>query len=115
VRVVGDRSRAWTTYFSTTPACFTPSAAVGSSRISTRAPKYTARAIATHCRSPPERVPTGCSTSRRSIPILASSFLAVNLANLVLSRRIGPKPLVGSEPRKKFRQTDISGTIARSW
>ena len=35
----GSASRAAAVYFSTTPDCFTPSAAVGSSRISTRAPK----------------------------------------------------------------------------
>ena len=29
--------------------------------------------------------------------------------------RNGPQPFVGSAPRKKFRQIDISGTIARSW
>src|SRR4029450_2640422 len=33
------RSRAWRTYFRTTPACLTPRAEVGSSRMSTRAPK----------------------------------------------------------------------------
>jgi hypothetical protein len=27
----------------------------------------------------------------------------------------GPKPACGSLPRKKFRHTDISGTVARSW
>ncbi len=43
-------SRALTMYFSTTPDWFTPSAAVGSSRISTLAPKWIARAIATHWR-----------------------------------------------------------------
>ena len=31
------------------------------------------------------------------------------------NHRNGPKPLRGSAPRKKFRQIDISGTIARSW
>ena len=30
-------------------------------------------------------------------------------------RRSGPAPFVGSEPRKKLRQIDISGTVARSW
>src|SRR6266571_1529771 len=71
------RSRAWTMYFSTTPDCLTPSAAVGSSRISTLAPKCTAREIATHWRSPPDRVPMGWSTSRRSIPIASSSSLHI--------------------------------------
>ena len=36
-------SRAAAVYLSTTPDCLTPSAAVGSSKIKTRAPKYTAR------------------------------------------------------------------------
>ena len=45
--------------------------------MSTRAPKYTARAIATHWRSPPDNVPIGCSTSRRSIPMAASSVLVI--------------------------------------
>ena len=31
------------------------------------------------------------------------------------TRRSGPSPFVGSEPRKKLRQIDISGTVARSW
>ena len=31
------------------------------------------------------------------------------------TRRSGPLPFVGSEPRKKLRQIDISGTVARSW
>jgi hypothetical protein len=102
-------------YRSTTPACLTPSAAVGSSRISTRAPKYTARAIATDCRSPPDRVPTGCSGSRMSIPIFPSSARVMSLAVRTSYRRHGPHPLVGSDPRKKFRQIDSSGIIARSW
>ena len=36
----------------------TPKALVGSSKISTLAPKWTARAMATVWRSPPDRVPT---------------------------------------------------------
>jgi hypothetical protein len=38
----------------TCDACFTPKAAVGSSRISTRAPKWTARAMARDWRAPPD-------------------------------------------------------------
>ena len=98
-------------YFSTTPACLTPSAAVGSSRISTFAPKCTARAIATHCRSPPDRVPIGWSTSRRSMPMSSSSCLQVFFMEPMSIRR----PLRTSLPRKKFRHTGISGTTARSW
>ena len=99
------------TYFSTTPDCLTPSAAVGSSRISTLAPKWTAREIATHWRSPPDSVPMGWSTSRRSMPIASSSSLQVFFMNGMSIRR----PLRTSLPRKKFRQTGISGTTARSW
>ena len=35
---------------------------------------------------------------------------------LAMSKRFAaPQPFVGSSPRKKFRQIDINGTIARSW
>ena len=47
----------------------------GSSRISTRAPKYTARAMATHWRWPPERVPIGWLMSLTTMPILRSSVV----------------------------------------
>src|ERR1700716_430890 len=109
------RSRAWMTYLSTMPDWRTPSADVGSSRMSTLAPKYTARAIATAWRSPPDSVPTGWFGSRTSMPILRISSRITCLANLTLSRRAGPTPRVGSEPRKKLRQMDIRGTVARSW
>ena len=98
-------------YFSTTPDCLTPSAAVGSSRISTLAPKCTAREIATHWRSPPDRVPMGWSTSRRSMPIASSSSLHIFFIAGMSIRT----PLPTSLPRKKFRQTGISATTARSW
>ena len=76
------RARASATSFSTTDAWCTPSAEVGSSRISTLAPKYMARAIATHCRSPPDSVPTGCSASRSLMPMPASagSVVVVHVA-----------------------------------
>ena len=98
-------------YFSTTPDCLTPSAAVGSSRIRTLAPKWTAREIATHWRSPPDSVPMAWSTSRRSMPMASSSSLQVFFMNAMFI----PRPLRTSLPRKKFRQTGISGTTARSW
>ncbi len=50
-----------------------------------------------------------------SIPIFDISSRVVSLANFTLYRRNGPQPFVGSEPRKKFRQMDSSGIIARSW
>ena len=50
-----------------------------------------------------------------SMPIFAISSRAVRLANGTSNHRMGQMPLVGSEPRKKFRQMDISGASARSW
>ena len=107
--------RAWITYFRTMPDCRTPRAEVGSSRIRTLAPKYTARAIATAWRSPPDSVPTVWLGSRTSMPILAISSRMIRCAPLMSIRWSGPRPLVGSLPRKKLRHTDISGTVARSW
>ena len=108
-------SRAWITYLSTIPDWRTPRAEVGSSRIRTFAPKYTARAIAIAWRSPPDSVPTVWSGSRTSMPILDISSRMIRWAPLMSSRWSGPRPRVGSLPRKKLRHTDISGTVARSW
>src|SRR6267143_3147372 len=71
--------------------------------------------MATACRSPPDRVPTAWLGSRTSIPILPISSLITRLAKALSSTRAGPTPRVGSDPRKKFRQIDIRGTVARSW
>jgi hypothetical protein len=49
------------------------------------------------------------------MPIFFSSERMVFFASPMSIRRIGPTPIVGSDPRKKFRQIDISGTVARSW
>ena len=68
------RSRASMTNFSTIAAWWTPSAEVGSSRISTLAPKWMARAIATDWRSPPESVPTAWVGSRMSMPMSAIAW-----------------------------------------
>ena len=95
--------------------CLTPSAEVGSSRISTRAPKYSARAMASVWRSPPDSVPTAWSVSRMSMPIRFISSWAIPAALRMSNRFSGPTPTVGSLPRKKFRVTLISGMIARSW
>src|SRR4051794_31300801 len=108
-------SRAAAVYLSTTPDCLTPSAAVGSSRMSTRAPKYTARAIATHWRWPPESVPIGWLMSLTKMPIFCSSWSAISRMALMSSGAIGYLPLRISEPRKKLRQTSIRPTTARSW
>ena len=99
-------------YFSTTPDCLTPNAAVGSSRMSTRAPKNTARAIATHCRCPPDSEPIGASTSGSSMPIFVNSVSVVARIALASSEN-GNDFLRSSWPRKKLRHTGISGTTAR--
>jgi len=44
-----------------------------------------------------------------------NAFLVVSRPVLRSSTWNGPNRLRGSEPRKKFRQTLISGTTARSW
>ena len=71
--------------------------------------------MATDWRSPPDSVPTNCSVSRMSMPILSSSSLATRLALGMSTQRTGQMPLLGSSPSQKLRQTDISGTTARSW
>ncbi len=103
------------TWRRTMAASLTPSAEVGSSRMSTRAPKYSARAMARVCRSPPERVPTNCPGSRMAMPISAICSVAMRPAARTSNLRNGPRPLVGSEPTKKLRLTLMSGSTARSW
>ena len=73
---------------STVAASLTPSAEVGSSRMSTRAPKYMARPIASTCRSPPDSEPTSWSPSRtRVMPKRRICSSAMRL------RRLGVEPL----------------------
>ena len=57
----------------------------------------------------------GWFVSRRSIPMFMSSVFAVAFANLVSRMPRGFHHFLGSFPRKKFRHTDINGTVARSW
>ena len=71
--------------------------------------------MATDWRSPPESVPTNCSRSRMSMPILRSSSLAMRFALGMSIQRNGQMPRLGSSPSQKLRHTDISGTTARSW
>src|SRR5665647_3126616 len=92
------RSLACTTYFSTTPDCLTPRLLVGSSRISTLSPKWTARAMATACRSPPERVPTGWSTSRVSITRGVPSPEGTGRPAIARAVHFGAKVLILDEP-----------------
>ena len=50
------------------------------------------------------------------MPILPSSSTAICFAFPVSMILSGPTPnFVGSEPSQKFRHTDMSGTMARSW
>ena len=63
----------------------------------------------------PESVPTGWSGSRITMPISLSSLRTIDFAWAASSHSTGPKRFRGSAPRKKLRQTDISGTMARSW
>ena len=120
--VVGDeddaealRPGARSTWRSTIAASLTPSADVGSSRISTRAPKYSARAIASVWRSPPDSVPTSCAGSRTWIPISSICSVAIRrgLGHVEAGERAPAR--VGSEPTKKLRLMLISGSTARSW
>ena len=50
-----------------------------------------------------------------SMPISRSWVRTTSFANATSKTLSGPRPFVGSAPRKKFRQIDMSGTIARSW
>ena len=97
---------------STMPDCFTPRAAVGSSRTMTRAPKWTARAMETTWRWPPESWPTSTSTLGRSMPMSCSWLLVMVF---ISSSRSRPRLVVSSLPRKKLRHTDIWSTTARVW
>ena len=49
------------------------------------------------------------------MPILRSSPTMILCACLTSIHCSGPRLFVGSEPRKKLRQIDMSGTVARSW
>ena len=72
---------------STCCVCATPSAAVGSSRITTREFHITARPIATDCRWPPERLATGWRIERIVVTRRLFSVSAVRC----LHRRL-PEP-----------------------
>ena len=97
-------------------ASFTPRAAVGSSRIITLAPKYTARAMADTCRSPPDRLPTRRLPSvTRVMPIACISLTTISPAVLRSNTLNGPHPLVGSRPTKNERSRLISGNVPPNW
>ena len=83
--------------------------------MSTRAPKYTARAMATHWRCPPERVPIGWLMSLTVMPIFFNSASAIRRISLIFIGANGRFMARSSEPRKKLRHTSIRPTTARSW
>ena len=101
--------------FSTSSCCFCPRAEVGSSRISTRAPKKIARAMARVCFCPPDIVPTACSGLAMLMPILAISSRVMRFISAVCMIPKGRAPLVSSRPMKKLRVTEVSALRARSW
>ena len=105
------RSRASMTNFSTIAAWWTPSAEVGSSRISTLAPKWTARAIATDCRSPPESVPTAWVGSRTSMPMSAIACARDRVGVLLVeaAEREDARDRLAAE--EEVARDDISGIM----
>ena len=91
----------------------TPSAAVGSSRMTRREFHITARPIATDWRWPPERLATCCRMER--IVVTASDFIvAAVLASISgsLSRRMTS---CSSRPRNMFWTMSRLSHSARSW
>jgi hypothetical protein len=97
---------------STVSTSVTASAAVGSSRISTCGSNETARAIATACRWPPERLRTSTFVSGMRM-LSASSWRRASACMRRLSRNI-PAPARGSRPRNRFDATSRSSHSARS-
>ena len=102
-------------YFSTTPDCLTPSAAVGSSRIEHPGAEVD---------GPGDGHALALAAGERADGLVDVAQVDAHLRQLAArglassSRRRaanGPTPLVSSEPRKKLRHTGISGTTARSW
>ena len=91
----------------------TPSAAVGSSRMTRREFHITARPIATDWRWPPERLATGCRIERIVVTESDFSVWAVfasmtgSLRRQMMSR--------SSRPRYMFWTTSRLSQSARSW
>ena len=98
---------------STCSVCETPSAAVGSSRITSLEFHITARATATDCRCPPESVATGWRIER--IVVTASVFsVSLVFASIGGSFRRWNQ-LCTSRPRYMFWTTSRLSQSARSW
>ena len=91
----------------------TPSAAVGSSRMTSREFHITARATATDWRWPPERLATACRIERIVVtPSVFSVSRRLRLHQGSSSRR---KPSWTSRPRYMFWTTSRLSQSARSW
>ncbi len=100
------------------PDSLTPSAAVGSSRMTTLRAKAALRATATPCRWPPESVSTACFMER--MPILRSAMCWRDSSAHPLRSSIrktepsGPRRR-SSRPRNMFSAMSRAGATARSW
>ena len=98
---------------STCSVCETPSAAVGSSRITSFEFHITARATATDCRWPPESVATGWRIER--IVVTASDF-SVSLVFASIGGSFSRwNQSCSSRPRYMFWTTSRLSQSARSW
>jgi hypothetical protein len=91
--------------------CATPRAAVGSSRITTLEFQSTARAMATVCRWPPERLATFCRTDLTVRTDRPARVSAARCSMLISSRK--PDDRV-SRPRKRFWTMSRLSHSARS-
>ena len=93
----------------------TDSPIVGSSRMTNSASKWSARAIATPWRSPPDIEPTNesgvtaCEVKRRN------SSISLSVSARIAGTSSSPMRLVRSRPMKMFRQSDCWSARARSW
>ena len=120
IRMIGTpRARTSWISSSTLRLSLTPSAAVGSSRITTREPKAAARATATPCRCPPDSVSTGWSMFWIVIRPRSFSFSRAmrRISGWSSRRRTLPaRPgLRSSRPMNRFSTIDSAGDRARFW
>src|SRR6266496_3753900 len=119
IRMTGrPRSRTLRIRSSTMWDSLTPSAAVGSSMITTRRPNAALRATATPCRWPPESVSTACRIDW--MPILRSCMWprASACIRRVSSIRNTEPRIPGrrsSRPRNRLSAMSSAGATAKSW
>ena len=96
----------------TTSVWVTPSAAVGSSMITSRASAITARATATPWRWPPESEPTGWRIERTEVTERPARVSRA-LRSIGDSLRMPKRP--SSSPRNMFATMSRLSQSARSW